>query len=91
MIVDCRLRPLLRWLAGSLALLAALAAGPAIAGSPGSCTGRFINPITDVCWSCMFPLSVGGLKIWPSSRPDTDNPSFPICACGSPIPRLGTV
>lgn len=57
---------------------------------PGSCTGKFVNPITDVCWSCLFPLSVGGLKIWPSGRPDTDNnPTLPICACGSPLPRIG--
>jgi conjugal transfer pilus assembly protein TraU len=55
----------------------------------GSCSGSFVNPITDVCWGCMFPLSVGGLKIWPSSRADTNNPSSPICLCGSPIPRIG--
>ncbi|NWP05733.1 conjugal transfer protein, partial [Escherichia coli] len=53
------------------------------------CHGKFVNPITDVCWSCLFPLSVGGLKIWPSGRPDTANPASPICACGSPIPRIG--
>ena len=33
-----------------------------------TCHGKFVNPITDVCWSCLFPLSVGGLKIWPSNR-----------------------
>lgn len=54
-----------------------------------NCTGKFVNPITDVCWSCMFPLSVGGMKIWPSKRPDPKNPTSPICACGSPIPRIG--
>ena len=21
----------------------------------GNCKGRIINPITDVCWSCVFP------------------------------------
>lgn len=56
---------------------------------PGICSGRFLNPITDVCWSCLFPLTVGGLEIWPSSRPDTDNPALPVCACADPIPRLG--
>jgi conjugal transfer pilus assembly protein TraU len=20
------------------------------------CTGHFVNPITDVCWDCLFPL-----------------------------------
>src|SRR3546814_10668066 len=36
-----------------------------IEGTPGKCTGKFVNPLTDVCWSCMFPLSVGG-------RPEED-------------------
>ena len=69
-----------------LALLAMLlASAPARAGgTPGRCTGRFVNPITDICWSCLFPLSIGGLKIWPSlaGRPDTDNPDLPACLCG---------
>jgi conjugal transfer pilus assembly protein TraU len=56
---------------------------------PGVCTGHFVNPITDICWSCLFPLSVGGLPIWPGSKPDTPNPDLPICACGTPIPRIG--
>ncbi|WP_246352503.1 conjugal transfer pilus assembly protein TraU [Sphingomonas xinjiangensis] len=54
-----------------------------------SCNGKFVNPITDVCWSCLFPLSIGALPIWPSARPDTNNPDLPICACGSPVPRIG--
>jgi conjugal transfer pilus assembly protein TraU len=60
-------------------------------GTPGACTGSFINPVTDVCWSCLFPLSVGGLPIFPaaSGRKDTHNPPLPICLCGSPIPRIG--
>ena len=62
---------------------------PAHAGAPSTCTGHFPNPITDVCWGCMFPLSIGFLDIWPSSRPDTPNPASPICLCGSPIPRIG--
>jgi conjugal transfer pilus assembly protein TraU len=62
---------------------------PAIPAAKSTCTGKFVNPITDVCWSCMFPLSVGALKIWPSTRPDTDNPDLPVCACGSPVPRIG--
>ena len=77
------------------AILAALGVGlvlpTASIAAPGSCTGKFVNPITDVCWSCLFPLSVGSLKIWPSlaGRADTDNPDLPVCACGSPVPRIG--
>jgi len=32
--------------------------------TPSKCTGHFVNPITDVCWGCLFPLSIGALKIW---------------------------
>ncbi|MDF3047704.1 MAG: conjugal transfer protein [Candidatus Midichloriaceae bacterium] len=53
------------------------------------CTGRFANPITDVCWECIFPISIGGVKLFSSDNPDTDNPSLPICACGVPVPRVG--
>ncbi len=28
-----------------------------------ACVGKFANPITDVCWSCMFPFYIMGMKI----------------------------
>jgi conjugal transfer pilus assembly protein TraU len=49
-----------------------------------SCNGRFINPITDICWSCILPISIGGINIGTGSAPkkrDTKNPSSPICFC----------
>lgn len=55
----------------------------------GKCHGDFINPITDICWKCLFPISIGPVKIGSGPAPDTENPSFPICLCGSPIPRIG--
>lgn len=72
-----------------LAAIAAMLALPAAAQAPSKCTGKFVNPIADVCWSCLFPMSVGGLNIWPSGRPDTPNPGLPVCACGAPVPRIG--
>ena len=64
-------------------LLAFASSSPASASAgPGRCTGKFVNPITDICWSCLFPISIGGLKIWPSGRPDPDNPALPVCLCG---------
>jgi len=60
------------------------------AASAQSCTGRFVNPISDVCWECLFPISIGPLAIGSVSGVlDTPNPSSPICLCGSPIPRIG--
>ena len=70
----------------SIGLLSAQA--PALAS--GSCSGRFINPITDICWSCLFPISIGGATVVSGKNPDTKNPSSPIqvCQTGSLI-RVG--
>jgi conjugal transfer pilus assembly protein TraU len=53
------------------------------------CHGAFVNPITDVCWSCLFPISIGSINVVSSSVSDTKNPSSPVCACGAPFPRVG--
>ena len=77
-----RLAPL-----AALGLLAVLWSAPA---SAQTCTGRFVNPISDVCWECIFPISIGPITIGSVSGVlDTPNPSSPICLCGSPIPRIG--
>ncbi|AKM12207.1 conjugal transfer pilus assembly protein TraU [Croceicoccus naphthovorans] len=78
-----------RFFVALFAGLALVGLGAAPARASVTCHGKFVNPITDVCWSCLFPLSIGGLAIWKGSRPDPKNPSFPLCACGSPIPRIG--
>lgn len=38
-----------------------------ISGSPtvaGNCNGRFLNPITGICWRCIFPLTLAGVTIF---------------------------
>jgi conjugal transfer pilus assembly protein TraU len=57
--------------------LAGVAAAPARADTV-TCHGKFINPITDVCWSCLFPLSIGGLDL-EGFAARSQEPSFP-CA-----------
>jgi len=52
------------------------------------CHGHFVNPITDICWECLFPITIGSTPVVPSDLPDTSNPSSPIGVCGSP-PRIG--
>jgi conjugal transfer pilus assembly protein TraU len=59
------------------------------------CTGKLNNPVTDICWDCIFPVSIGAIEIPKSTmaRPDTKNPSSPICVCpgklaGLPLPGL---
>lgn len=54
------------------------------------CHGSFVNPITDVCWSCLFPITIGNVAIYSGSVPDnSSNPSIPACYCNTPIPRVG--
>jgi conjugal transfer pilus assembly protein TraU len=52
------------------------------------CVGRFVNPITDICWSCLFPITIAGMKVSPSGE-DTSNPKQILCTCTKPFPRVG--
>lgn len=54
------------------------------------CTGRLLNPVTDICWDCMFPMSIGSAEMPPSTtfRPDTINYPFPVCVCPKGTPPL---
>lgn len=59
-----------------------------------TCKGKFVNPITDICWSCVLPISIGGLVMGKGDTPkkrDTKNPASPVCLCnkgGKPVPGL---
>ena len=48
------------------------------AAADPSCEGRFVNPITDVCWRCIFPLSLGSVQVGKGDLPDTSNPGNPL-------------
>ncbi len=49
-----------------------------------SCPGRFVNPITDICWSCLFPITIGPVTVNKSGREDISNPSQIPCFCPRP-------
>ena len=56
-----------------------------------TCSGKFLNPITDVCWSCLFPLAIAGQTV---ANPHHDRATpkedkSPVCFCGQPEPRMG--
>ena len=56
-----------------------------------NCVGRFVNPITDICWSCLFPITIGGIRV-SSAGEDTENPRDLICKCPMKTPpwvRIG--
>lgn len=61
------------------------------AKAAGTCSGRFVNPISAPCWDCLFPMTIGKAPIVRSSkgRKDPPNPASPLCFCGTPIPRVG--
>lgn len=63
--------------------------GSSVPAAPSAtCHGKFMNPITDICWSCVFPLTIAGARIWSEDQEDTPNPSTAVCACTTP-PRIG--
>lgn len=58
-----------------------------------NCHGSFVNPITDVCWRCLFPLTIGSMTAFSGEQPDTENPKSPLCIClnkGYPTPGITT-
>ena len=57
----------------------------------GLCSGKFPNPITDICWSCTFPWKLGGVAISNDHGEDSGGAgSSPACLCTETIPpRIG--
>ena len=49
-----------------------------------SCSADFFDPITDICWNCIFPITLGGITVFDSDidSPD-DDISSPLCLCGT--------
>lgn len=78
---------------GGLLLLGVSYGAMAVPGAGTvACEGRFVNPITDICWRCMFPLSLGSAQVTGGDLPDTPNPGSPIQLCPMPPPifqRIG--
>jgi conjugal transfer pilus assembly protein TraU len=57
-----------------------------------TCNGKVMNPITDICWSCVFPLKVGAATVAGREQEDngTSSGSNPVCFCSNNgVPRVG--
>ncbi|HUX79817.1 MAG TPA: conjugal transfer pilus assembly protein TraU [Alphaproteobacteria bacterium] len=50
------------------------------------CVGRFVNPITEICWRCIFPITIAGMTV--AKGEGLRDPRNFICTCPSP-PRIG--
>jgi conjugal transfer pilus assembly protein TraU len=73
MIRGIALRVLVLW-------LGLLACG--LTHAQGTCAGRFLNPLSDICWSCMLPISLGGGRMADfGPQEDNGNPVPPLCSC----------
>ncbi len=58
-------------------------------GEQAKCSGRLVNPITDICWKCVFPITISGVPVHKGSE-DTPSPKKPICICmRGNIPQIG--
>ena len=87
---DWRLkRRLLLFLIGGFLLMIGLATWPNEAKA--ICPTRVINPITDICWDCMYPIKIGSSAPI-GATPTCDMPilgnSAPVCSCPAPPPVL---
>lgn len=49
------------------------------------CAGRVMNPVTDVCWSCLFPIKAAGLTVAASDVNDPVTDAEPVCTCGAGV------
>lgn len=75
-----------------VALSLALGFAGLSSASSATCKGKFMNPITDVCWSCVFPLKIGGATIMGKEQEETSSRpgGGPLCYCNNNgIPRVG--
>lgn len=50
--------------------------------------GKLLNPITDVCWECLFPITVSGVNVTPKYE-DLRKHSSTVCVCAGVPPKVG--
>ena len=46
----------------------------------GAAAGGFVNPITDIAWSCTFPITIGGVPLGDDSQSPRDEVGL-VCWC----------
>ncbi|HDO1376804.1 TPA: TraU family protein [Aeromonas veronii] len=53
------------------------------------CKSRFLNPITDISWKCIFPMRIAGVQIV-GGEEDPSSHQSAVCVCkGGKIPMIG--
>lgn len=56
-----------------------------IATAAGPCHGKFPNLISDICWRCLFPVSIGPAKMTAGQQDAGPSPPM-VCSCPAPPP-----
>lgn len=80
---------LFAWACVIVFLIVTNASQPAAAQAPTksstpTCKGKFMNPITDICWSCIFPMKVAGKTIASMNQEDAAGATGSgLCSCQS--------
>ena len=70
----------------------ALLLGGLVQSAHAVCKSTFVNPLTDTCWECLFPIRLAGVRISPSSPDPESYLSTPLCSCqDGAIQRVGLV
>jgi len=64
-----------------ITLVVLLIAAPLTYGAGGACKGKVLNPVTDICWQCMFPVKMGSVSYGNGAEPAPGNITSPVCAC----------
>lgn len=60
-----------------------------IPAAHAECKTSFLNPITDIGWSCIFPMRIAGVQIVGGEETPTSG-SSPVCICkGGAVPTIG--
>ena len=69
--------------------LLSTALGAIIPAAHAECKSTFINPVTDIGWSCIFPMRIAGVQIV-GGEETPGKVNSPVCVCtGGTIPKIG--
>ena len=50
--------------------------------------GTWVNPFTDICWECLFPITVSGINVTPDHQDFTKHRKT-VCTCAGTPPKIG--
>lgn len=58
------------------------------AENTATCNGKFANPVTDYCWSCVFPIKIAGVSLFNQGQEDKPSNTDVVCTCAAQVEPL---